>query len=117
MTGLLLAVMALATYRLARITSGGDRIFRAQIEAAQEWAEARWARNHPDDVDPDTDEWQSQLSYFIGCPYCQSVWIAGVMVAVVDIWFVGLWMPGLVAVAVAGGAALMTSFEQLGDDD
>lgn len=113
---LLLACMALAVYRAARVTSGGDRIFRIQVESAQEWAEARWARKHPTEVDPDSDEWQSQLSYFIGCPYCQSVWIAGVLVAALDIWFVHIPLPGLVAVAVAGAAALMTSFEHLGDE-
>lgn len=113
---LLLTVMSLATYRLARLSSGGDRLFRAPIERAQEWAEARWAAKHPDRVDTTSDEWQSQAAYFVGCPYCQSVWIAGVMVAVIDLWFVPLWMPGLVAVAVAGMAALMTSLEHVGDD-
>lgn len=108
--------MSLATYRAARVTSGGDRIFRTHVEAAQEWAERRWAAKHPGDVRPDDDEWQSQLAYFIGCPYCQSVWIAGVMVAVLDIWFVDIALVGLVAVAVAGFAALMTSFEHLGDE-
>ena len=114
---LLVLVLSLAVYRVARVTSGGDRIFRTQVESAQEWAEARWARKHPDRVNPDDEEWQSQLAYFVGCPFCQSVWIAGVAVAVVDIWFQPVVLPGLVAVAVAGGAALMTSFEHLGDDD
>lgn len=109
--------MALAVYRTARVTSGGDRIFRTQVEAAQEWAEARWARKHPQDVDADSEEWQSQLAYFVGCPYCQSVWLAGVLVAAMDIWFVPVPLPGLAAVAVAGLAALMTAFEHLGSDD
>ena len=113
---LLILVTSLAVYRLARVTSGGDRIFRTQVEAAQEWAERRWAAKHPEDVDAASQEWQSQLAYFIGCPYCQSVWIAGVTVAALDIWFVDVALPGLVAVAVAGAAALMTSFEHLGDD-
>lgn len=113
---LLLVTAALAVYRAARVTSGGDRIFRSQVEAAQELAEARWARKHPQEVDADSEEWQSQLAYFVGCPYCQSVWLAGALVAALDIWFVPIPLPGLVAVAVAGLAALMTAFEHLGDD-
>lgn len=112
---MLLVLMVAATYRLARLTSGTDRLLKGHVEHAQEWFEARWAAEHPKLVDPAEKEWQSQWAYFAGCPYCQAVWIAGALTVMLNVWFVEIPLPGLVAVAVAGGSSLCTAFENFGE--
>lgn len=52
----------------------------------------------------------------IGCPYCIGFWIAGLVVAAIDV-FVPVAMPVLYWLATAGGSALIYELIYKGTDD
>lgn len=107
MTGspwLLVALVCLATYRASRLVAV-DRIFRAPREWLQNRFEDRWFTRNP--TAGPSDEWSSPTAYLLGCVWCSSIWVGGLITAATW-WTVGLpypWLVWLAASAVSGWLA------------
>lgn len=104
---LTVVLICVATYRLTVLVVE-DRIGRPIVDPIQEWSERRWLDKHPDG-DRNSDQWQSPLAFFFSCPWCCSIWIAGIVVCVVDVWFEPVALPVLVALAASGVTGFLSS--------
>lgn len=99
-----LAVVFLAVYRLSRLVAV-DRIFRAPREWLQWKFENRWIKRNgsaPGSEFNDSDEWQSAMAYLLGCMWCVSIWVSGLIIGVISLT-TGLPVPWWLAWAAASG--------------
>lgn len=102
----LLVLVALATYRLTRLVAV-DRI----TQAPREWLQFRLEDRAMAQVaapPKDPDQWQSMGAYLLGCMWCASVWVGGLVVLAAEL-FIGLsspwWLVWPAASAVTGWLA------------
>lgn len=93
---LTVALVALATYRLTVLTVH-DRITKRPREWAQLWFEAR-AEHRSGTVT--SDEWQSSIAYLLGCPWCASIWVGGLVTGITALT-VGVALPVLTWLAAS----------------
>lgn len=93
MTALLLALVALATYRLTRLVTA-DKI----TERFRDWANGRKA---------------SWPGYMAGCDWCLSIWLAPVPTVAAILWPDNrVVLAGLVALSASALTGLIATVEQ-----
>lgn len=86
---LLLAAVWLSVYRFTRLVAV-DRIVQAPREWLQVRLEQRWERKHPDLlIDDDGSQWQSMTAYLLGCMWCASVWVGGLVTLAAAMFIAG----------------------------
>lgn len=99
-TLLVVVLMVLATYRLTRLVVADEF---PPVKALRE----RFENNH-----------DNALGYLVGCPFCVSVYAAGLVAVAtwlaLTVWGDGLPVPVLVWAGVAGGVSLL--YELLPDE-
>lgn len=83
---LLLAAVWLSVYRFTRLVAV-DRIAQAPREWLQIRFEQRWERRHPGLLND--NEWQSPTAYLLGCVWCSSVWIGGLITLATAVFVAG----------------------------
>lgn len=102
---LLFVAVCLTVYRLTRLVAV-DRVTAPVRDRLQDWFERRWQKRQGS-YQP-SDEWQSMLAYLLGCMWCASIWVGGLVVLAIALT-VGLpvpwWLMWLSASAVTGWLA------------
>lgn len=84
--------------------------FRAQrIVTTDEWPPSQWLRRYIDKRMGPHSSWAE----LVHCPWCMSVWLGAVIVAVTDRWFYAIPLPVLVYGAVLAVVGLLASFDAL----
>lgn len=111
---LVVALIVLTTYRITRFLID-DRLAQPVVSRVQEWAEGRYLTKHDANATP---EYQSQIGYLFSCPWCVSIYVAGAVTCVVDVWFEPVALPVLVALVASGVTGLLATAEHAmsGDD-
>lgn len=104
---LVVALIVLATYRITRFIVD-DKLAQPVVSRVQEWAEGRYLAKRDATA---TDEYQSHIGYLFSCPWCVSIYVAGVTVAIVDAWFEPVALPVLVALMASGVTGLLATAE------
>lgn len=108
-------LLILATYRITKLIVD-DRIARPLRDPLQNAAERRWQRKHPDHppekgCGEDGDEWCSSIAYLLSCPWCMSIWVAGALVSITDVFIVGVPLPVLTALAASGVTGFLSGHD------
>lgn len=109
---LLVVLMSLATYRATRLVTT-DAIFDQPRDAVRWFFEGRFMRRQTEDKlreVADSDEWHSKLAYFIGCPWCVSLWVGGLL-TLATMLIVDVPYPLLVWPATSTVTGLLASWE------
>lgn len=109
---LLVVLMSLATYRVTRLVTT-DTIFDKPREAVRWFFEGRFLRKQPDDKRQElalSDDWHSKLAYFVGCPWCVSLWVGG-LITLATMLVADVPYPPLVWPATSAVTGLLASWE------
>lgn len=109
---LLVVLMSLTTYRGTRLATT-DTIFDRPRDAVRWFFENRFMRKQSEEKIRelgDSDEWHSKLAYFVGCPWCASIWVGG-LVTLATMLTVGVPYPLLVWPATSAVTGLLASWE------
>lgn len=109
---LLVALVCLATYRVTRLITA-DAIFDRPRDAVRWFFEGRYIRRQSEERQRElgqSDDWHSKLAYFVGCPWCVSLWVGG-LITLATMLVVAVPYPLLVWPATSAVTGLLASWE------
>lgn len=109
---LLVVLLSLVTHRATRLVTT-DTIFDRPRDAVRWFFEGRYLRRQSEERQRElgeSDDWHSKLAYFVGCPWCVSLWVGG-FVTLATMLVVDVPYPWLVWPATSSITGLLASWE------